>query len=288
MSTIVFSHANGFPATTYRVLFDNLRARGFQVLAIDKVGHDPLYPVSDNWPHIVQQLVHFTRTTVDAAGEPVWLVGHSLGGYLSVMAAAQNPALAKGVVLLDSPLVGGWRSRMVGLAKTVRLVGAFSPGTISRKRRISWPSAEAALEHFQKKKAFSQWDPQVLHDYVHSFPENADGHRQLAFDREVETALYNTLPDNLAQVLTPSALQCPVTFIGGTRSRELRQAGLDLTHKVTRGRHMMLDGSHLFPMEKPLVVAAALEAAIRNMDHAAQTTHPVQAVTKTTKPNTMR
>jgi hypothetical protein len=28
---------------------------------------------------------------------------------------------------------------------------------------------------------------------------------------------------------------------------------------------MMLDGSHLFPMEKPIATAAALEAAILNL-----------------------
>jgi hypothetical protein len=29
---------------------------------------------------------------------------------------------------------------------------------------------------------------------------------------------------------------------------------------------MMLDGSHLFPMEKPIATAAAIEAALRNFD----------------------
>jgi hypothetical protein len=28
---------------------------------------------------------------------------------------------------------------------------------------------------------------------------------------------------------------------------------------------MMLDGSHLFPMEKPLATAAAIEATLRNL-----------------------
>ena len=35
--------------------------------------------------------------------------------------------------------------------------------------------------------------------------------------------------------------------------------------KVTRGRIAMLDGTHLFPMEKPLATAAAIEAALRNL-----------------------
>jgi hypothetical protein len=45
----------------------------------------------------------------------------------------------------------------------------------------------------------------------------------------------------------------------------MRQAGAELTHQVVKGRVMMLDGSHLFPMEKPLATAAAIEATLRNM-----------------------
>ncbi len=61
MSPLVFSHANSFPAGTYRELFKLLRARGFSVKAVDKFGHDPHYPVTNNWPHLVQQLVDFTQ-----------------------------------------------------------------------------------------------------------------------------------------------------------------------------------------------------------------------------------
>jgi hypothetical protein len=45
----------------------------------------------------------------------------------------------------------------------------------------------------------------------------------------------------------------------------MQQAGIDLTHKVVKGRVMMIDGSHLFPMEKPLATAAAIEASLRNI-----------------------
>ena len=77
---------------------------------------------------------------------------------------------------------------------------------------------------------------------------------------------YNTLPDNLDRLLARHPVKCPVTFIGGDQSAEMKQVGMAMTEKVTRGRIMMLDGSHLFPMEKPLATAAALEAALRNME----------------------
>jgi hypothetical protein len=40
---------------------------------------------------------------------------------------------------------------------------------------------------------------------------------------------------------------------------------MGMTEKVTRGRIIMLDGTHLFPMEKPMATAAAIETALRNM-----------------------
>jgi hypothetical protein len=38
-----------------------------------------------------------------------------------------------------------------------------------------------------------------------------------------------------------------------------------MTEQVTKGRISMLDGTHLFPMEKPLAAAAAVEAQLRNL-----------------------
>ncbi len=117
MSLIVFSHANSFPAATYSVMFKNLRSRGFTVKAVDKFGHAPEYPVTDNWRHLVQQLHDFAAQHVEKQGEPAFLVGHSLGGFLSLMCAARHPHLAKGVLLLDSPLLGGWKATALGAMK---------------------------------------------------------------------------------------------------------------------------------------------------------------------------
>ncbi len=266
MSLIVFSHANSFPAATYAVMFKSLRSRGFLVKSVDKFGHDPKYPVSNNWPHLVAQLHDCVQRETDKAGEPAFLVGHSLGGFLSLMCAARHPELARGVLLLDSPLLGGWRATTLGVIKRTQLVGSVSPGAVSRRRKNSWASHEAALEHLRHKKAFAKWDEQVLHDYITHCTHDHDGQRVLSFDRDIETAIYNTLPDNLDRLLRRHPLKCPVAFIGGTRSEEMKQVGMTMTLQVVKGRTMMLDGSHLFPMEKPIATAAAIEAALRGFD----------------------
>ena len=267
MTSIVFSHGNSFPASTYRVMLGSLRTRGYPVAAIEKFGHDARYPVTDNWPHLVQQLADFAaqQKAADKGQAPI-LVGHSLGGILSLMCAARHPELARAVVMLDSPVLGGWRAGAIGVAKHTPLMKRLSPSVVSRKRRHQWDDREAVFQHFRGKKLFAAWDEQVLHDYVNHGTLDAEGTWQLAFDREVESRIYDTLPHNIGTLLRAQPLKCPLAFIGGLQSAEMKQVGgLENTARIAKGRVMMIDGSHLFPMEKPLAAAAAIEASLRGL-----------------------
>lgn len=246
---IVFSHANSFPAGTYRQLFEAWRAAGLEVHAIEKFGHDERYRVTDNWPQLRNQLIAFIEPHAHAG--PVWLVGHSLGGFLSVLAASKRPDLARGVVLLDSPLIGGLLARTLQVAKATGLGQRFSPGHVSRRRRQHWPNAEAAFAHFQAKPAFARWAPGVLRDYIAAGIEPSDHGHSLSFRREVETAIYFTLPHHIPHLLVRRPLACPIAFIGGTESAEVRQVGMKATERFTHGRISWIEGSHLFPFEQP-------------------------------------
>jgi pimeloyl-ACP methyl ester carboxylesterase len=262
---IAFSHANGFPAGTYRVLFEAWRAAGFKVIAVEKYGHDPAYPVSNNWPHVRDQLI--AAVDKEANGQAVHFVGHSLGGYLSVLAACKRPGLARSVVLLDAPLVAGWRASTVRVLKASGLMAHGSPGRVSARRRWQWPSADAAFAHFASKPNFARWDPTVLRDYIRAGTEidpgaPAPGGVRLAFKREIETQLYNTLPHDIARLLRRYPPGCPVAYVGGTESSEGRLAGLAFTQALVGTRWAMIEGSHLFPMEKPQTAAQAVIAQI--------------------------
>ncbi len=259
--TICFSHANGFPAGTYRRLFEHWQAAGWRVIALPRIGHDPAFPVSLNWPHLRQELARFIEQ--QAPGGKVHLVGHSLGGFLSLMLAARRPDLAAQVVMLDSPVVGGWRSHSVTMARSLGLFRRFSPGRISEKRRFQWPDGEAAFQHYAAKAAFARWDEGVLRDYIAcgTEPDPAGAHPRavrLSFSRAVETQIYDTLPTRLGALLRRHPPQVPVHFIGGTRSVELRQAGMAATRALVHARLRWIDGTHLFPMEKPLETAAVV------------------------------
>ena len=260
---IVFSHGNSFPAGTYRLLFDAWRAAGHEVHAVEQFGHDPRFPVTSNWPHLRDELIEFIDTRV---GGPALLVGHSLGGMLSVMAASRRPDLARGIVLLDSPVIAGWRAHGLRVAKATGLIRRITPGRVARVRRQHWPSRDAAMAHFGHKAVFARWDPRVLGDYVTSVVRQDGRQWSLGFSREVEARIYETIPHHLASVLKRHPLQCPLAFIGGRQSVEVRHAGVEATRRLAAGRFEWTDGTHLFPMEHPELAAKLVLSMIGRLD----------------------
>jgi pimeloyl-ACP methyl ester carboxylesterase len=257
---IHFSHANSYPSGTYRQFFDYL-GRDFEIQALDMHAHNPAYPVRDGWHALVQELIDELQKRYD---EPVILVGHSLGGILSLMAAAERPELVRCVVMLDSPVVAGWRALVWRLFKRFSVSDRFSPARNSVKRRNVWPNAGDAMRHFASKELFAAWAPGVLQDYLDAglmaHPEGV----QLRFRRETETAIYRSLPHHIGN-LVAGKFPVPVGYIAGHRSEENRQAGLDATRTLV-GRHFRtMYGGHLFPMESPQLTAQLVSDLILQM-----------------------
>lgn len=256
-----FVHANSFPAGTYRVFFQQLAAH-YQVRSLDVHAHNPLYPVTDCWPNLVQELI---ATLQERYQEPVILVGHSLGGMLALMAAYQRPDLARCVVLIDSPVVAGWRAILLALAKKFGIGKKFSPAQFSEKRRKFWKDSEEAYQHFASKEMFAIWPPEVLRDYIQAGMAPDPQGVTLRFTREIESKVYLTLPHTMGKIAR-RGLQVPVGFVGGTESVECRQAGFSGTKKLVGKNFMQIPGGHLIPMEAPLPAAEAVHRMIASFD----------------------
>lgn len=260
---IVFSHANGFPLPVYRRLLDALRP-DFECTGVLRFGHDPSRPVTVGWPYLVDELSEFICAQPDTEGRN-WLVGHSLGGYLSLLAAHRLAGRIAGVVLLDSPLFTGLSAGFVKFGRFTGLDRLVMPLRQTLQRRWHWPDADAAHAHYAAKPAFACWDPRVLRDYSdHCTMPDGRGRRELLFDRKIEYRIYRSLPTDEVRAIAPK-LEIPVAFIGGHDSREVRHIGLRATRALVGARMYWIEGGHLFPMEAPDASAALIRRAIEAM-----------------------
>lgn len=259
---LVFSHANGFPAPVYRQLMAPL-SRSYEVSAVTRFGHVPGQPVAPGWAAMTQELV--AHVLARPAGGRVWLVGHSLGGYLSVLAARLLGTRVAGVLLLDSPLITGLGAHAIRIGRCTGLDRHLMPLDQTRRRRAHWPDVAAAHAHFAAKPMFAAWAPAVLRDYAHAGTVPApDGGRRLLFDPDVEYRIYRTLP-TMHVARAAAALQVPVGFVAGRSSREVRLLGLSGTRRVVGKRLAWMPGSHLFPMEDPARTAGVVCAMLADM-----------------------
>lgn len=264
-----FAHANSFPAGTYRLFFEQLSAH-YDVQALPMHAHNAAYPVDDGWRALSREL---SDTLAERYQSPVILVGHSLGGILSVRAAMRRPDLVRCVVMLDSPLVGGWRAAVLGAMKLFKFESKQAPSRFSIRRRNVWPDLEAAYQHFASKGVFATWPPEVLHDYVANGLVPYKGAERtgeaeegvtLRFSREIETAIYKSIPHDLGG-LVPERYPVPIGFVGGIDSVECRMAGLAATRRLVGKHFAQIPGGHLFPMVTPVAAADATHAMIRQL-----------------------
>ena len=102
---LLFSHANGYPPDSYRVLLTSLSENLGEPVSTH--AHRPLVsdepaPTFLTWQTYASDLIN--RIERDEQG-PVWLIGHSMGAASAVLAAARRPDLFAGIVALDPVLV---------------------------------------------------------------------------------------------------------------------------------------------------------------------------------------
>ena len=250
---IHFAHANGFPAKTYNKLFSFLEG-DFEIGFLERHGHNPKFPVSDNWKFLRDEL----REEIEKRyTEKIIGVGHSLGGVLHFLVAVERPEIYKQIILLDAPVISRLSSHGLRVLKMTNLIDRYSPSQITRFRRNLWTSKQEAFEHFKKKPKFDAFDEDVLRDYVeHGTIQTGKGF-ELFFSPRIEAKIYRTIPHHLPAFR--GKLTIPTSYIGGTHSREGELARLSFMKKYFPIDFYQIEGSHLFPFEKPELTAEKIK-----------------------------
>jgi len=188
-------------------------------------------------------------------------VGHSLGGYLHYLAAAQRPELYRAIVLLDAPIIGPFRGGMLGATKRLGVVDRVTPAGATRDRRSTWATREEARAHFRTRSLFKDFTEEALDNYVRNGLVEKEGRLRLKIDPLVEYQIYRTIPHDMMRHLR--SLRVPAAFIGGSDSdvvRRVRLAGMRPKFSMRK-----VPGGHLFPFEHPREAATSLAQALEDL-----------------------
>ncbi|MBM70018.1 MAG: alpha/beta hydrolase [Haliea sp.] len=246
-SKLVFAHANGYPPGSYRRLLAPLAEH----FSVSGYRHRPLWsrepaPARANWRQFADDLI---ATLEHSDGEPVWIMGHSLGGVVAMLAACKRPELFRGLVLLD-PVFMPMRLAL-GLNLTPRSRLARIPMVRRALRRPGrFSSVQQAYAFHRDKRAYSGISDDVLWDYIRAgVRATADGDWELAYSGAWEAAVYSSLP-----LVWPRLwkLRLPTLGLRGEHSDILSAAGLRRWAALQPAAELdTLPGGHLFPLEHP-------------------------------------
>lgn len=253
---LFFAHANGFPSETYRKLFSLLEP-DFRIHRLEQHGHDPRFPVNDNWGNLVGELIE----SLERLDGPVWGVGHSLGGILHFHTALCRPELYRGVVMLDAPLLTAVDRLAIRAAKRFGFIDRLTPAGRSLGRRDRFDDAEQARRYFSGKTLFRNFDPDCLDDYIRHGLTAVEQGLRLRFDPAIEINIYRNVPHTVPG--RPNGLKVPLAIVRGRESRTVLPYHLRVARRLPHGECLSVPGGHMFPLERPQHTAELL----RNLLH---------------------
>ena len=258
---LVFVHANGFNARTYRSLLAPLSGT-LRIWAPDLRGHGgtrlPAEPQGRrSWSDHCEDLVALLDT-ID--GPPVVLAGHSMGATSALLAAAERPDRVSGLVLFDPVIWSRWAVAAFHLPLLDRLASRIPLVRSALRRRAVFDSREQAMAAYTGRGAFRGWPEIMLADYLaDGLVETPEGFT-LACPPEWEASNYAAQSHDPWRALR--RLTCPVRVLKGEAGSTCRlgAAPRGLPHVTVE---TVEGGTHFFPMLKPDVARDALfDAAV--------------------------
>ncbi|MDY6942300.1 MAG: alpha/beta hydrolase [Pseudomonadota bacterium] len=189
---------------------------------------------------------------------PLIGMGHSYGGVMTALLAADHPEWFSALVLLDPILLPEeWIKGNDG---------SPSPMTLSTlRRRTQWASKTEAEAYFSSKPTFKNWHPDALCSLVdHLLEAHPDGRRTLKCPPEMEAPIYSDPLTTLWDALR--RLRVPTVIVYGDRTIPTIPPG---AQKAAAENPMIqcarIRGSHNFMQEEPEMTYELVQSLINSV-----------------------
>lgn len=225
-----------------------------------------------DWSGFADDLIATLEADVRIPEGGVIGTGHSLGAFVTLIAAARRPDLFRALVLIEPPfLLRRHRMALHGFRhvapRRFPLVGR------TLRRREHWDSVEEAFRYFRNKPVFRRIRDEVLEDYARHgtrlAPAPADdparhGGRVLAFSKQWEARIYLSLANHLPWLRRCSV---PVIAVRGAESDTLLPGVWSQWQRTAPSHHFLeVPGTgHLLPFEEPEQAAGQIMKALESI-----------------------
>ena len=242
---VVLLHGTGLVGMLWAPIASRLAAGTSATVAFDLRGHgQSAKPASGyQWENLARDV---ELAIAELKLTRLCLVGHSLGGSLTLIIAARRPDLIERCVLID-PVV-----RKPEMAAHDPIEPGVPTAELALVRRATWPDATAARAFLAAKPPYNTWNAETMDLFVrHGLVTKPDGTVTLACPPRIEAKIYEQRPTFNPWLYLPE-IRCRSLFIYGTDPRpDVLAAPTRVVGMVANAQMVRLRGGHFLPFEHP-------------------------------------
>jgi len=257
---LVFVHGGGAHAHWWTHVAATF-AEQFRVLAVDLSGHgDSVHRER----YALEQWTDEVMAVADAGaitGPPV-VIGHSMGGFVTIATAARHASRLSAVIVCDSPVT--------------ELEPEMTPEAIARVGAAAkiYPTVEDALRRFRTVPEQEHYLPYVIDHVARESLRAVDGGWQWKFDRRI----FEQFGAGMRSIALPylDDVTCRLALLKseyGLVTDDIEASMYDALGRVTpiveipeAGHHAMLD--------QPLLLLTAIRTLLADWDHSVAQRRP--------------
>ncbi|MEM9988057.1 MAG: alpha/beta hydrolase [Pseudomonadota bacterium] len=264
--TLILVHATGLNASAYIPMLDAVHT-DFSKMALSLRGHGATTiptKASDlrSWGAYADDIVTMVKTMEVTL--PLVLVGHSMGGVASVIAAQTlGPEKVSKVVLIEPKIMNSIVRLLAYVPLLNRLAHQAPIVKKAARRRALFPSREDVLTLYQQRLFFKPWAPSALKAYIdEGFKDHPEG-VHLSCHPKWEAATFAAQAHGFWQPLGAlREMEIPVTVIKGRYTNSALSSHIVSRLQLLGVDVILTEGGHLVPQEKPKAVADLLSTLL--------------------------